>query len=341
MEPGRRCVWGGGLPSHSGFQVFPYDPAKGPPLATVPALAPIGPWTFRTDNLSASAGHAFKDGNFHIRGQGLSGEEIATVKLGNGDRALIGSEILGDDSSVDAEVDLVFPLPVPGETADLIKGFCVEIRRPNDGSPMTGVEVTLDGEIINIPDGDLFEAPRKGDPSQLGSVVCQPDRGTFDPRNLNAEVIVETTMGSDIWQGTRKPCTRIDRIYDPRGADGSTQACLVGGRFQVNALWEDFQGNSGPAGVRNLDASLLGGPPDQALFEFVNTQDGYRNSLLVQLVNGCGVNGRWWVFAGAASNVDYTLTVTDTDTDASSSYSNQLGTPAEAILDTQVFATCP
>ena len=182
---------------------------------------------------------------------------------------------------MDAEVDLVFPLPVPGETADLIKGFCVEIRRPNDGSPMTGVKVTLDGEIFNIADGDLFEAPRNGDPSQLGSVVCQPDRGTFDPRNLNAEVNVETTMGSDTWQGTRDGCTRIDHVYDHRGADGSTQTCLVDNRFQAEVVWGDFQGNSGPAGVRNLDASLLGGSPDQALFEFLNTQDGYRNSLVV------------------------------------------------------------
>ena len=82
---------GSGLPPHSGFQVFPYDPATGPPLATVPAFAPNGPWTFRADNLPAWAGHAFQDGNFHIRGLGLAGETIATVNLSNGDRAGIRS----------------------------------------------------------------------------------------------------------------------------------------------------------------------------------------------------------------------------------------------------------
>ena len=106
---------------------------------------------------------------------------------------------------------------------------------------MTGVKVTLDGEIFNIADGDLFEAPRNGDPSQLGSVVCQPDRGTFDPRNLNAEVNVETTMGSDTWQGTRDGCTRIDHVYDHRGADGSTQTCLVDNRFQAEVVWGTFR----------------------------------------------------------------------------------------------------
>ena len=47
------------------------------------------------------------------------------------------------------------------------------------------------------------------------------------------------------------------------------------------------------------------------------------------------------MFANATTNVEFTVTVTDTDTGVSKEYFNPLGTPAQAITDTQAFATCP
>jgi hypothetical protein len=63
--------------------------------------------------------------------------------------------------------------------------------------------------------------------------------------------------------------------------------------------------------------------------------------LLVKLVNGCGLNNRWWVFYAATTNVQFTLTVTDTKTNAIKQYVNPLGQAAPPIQDTNAFATCP
>jgi hypothetical protein len=48
------------------------------------------------------------------------------------------------------------------------------------------------------------------------------------------------------------------------------------------------------------------------------------------------VNGHYWVFYGALSNVEYTLTVTDTMTGKVKTYKNPLGRFASAA-DTAAF----
>ncbi len=55
----------------------------------------------------------------------------------------------------------------------------------------------------------------------------------------------------------------------------------------------------------------------------------------------CGFNGRFWVFASATTNVEFSLRVTDTETGVTREYLNPLGTSAAAITDTGAFAVCP
>ena len=47
--------------------------------------------------------------------------------------------------------------------------------------------------------------------------------------------------------------------------------------------------------------------------------------LVVKVLDGTGTNGRHWVFAGALSNVEYTITVTDLLTGAVREYLNLAG----------------
>ena len=62
---------------------------------------------------------------------------------------------------------------------------------------------------------------------------------------------------------------------------------------------------------------------------------------MVKILDGCGFNDHFWVFAAATTNVEYTLSVTDTQTGITKQYFNPLGTAAAAITDTGAFATCP
>jgi streptogramin lyase len=112
-----------------------------------------------------------------------------------------------------------------------------------------------------------------------------------------------------------------------------TTLCLNGGRFQVKVVWQDFQGNTGDGHV-----VALAGTADSGLFWFFGPANW---ELLIKVLNGCGVNGRVWVFAAASTDVAYTITVTDSQTGEQRQYTNPLGSAASAVTDTAAFASCP
>lgn len=112
----------------------------------------------------------------------------------------------------------------------------------------------------------------------------------------------------------------------------ATSVCLNGERFRVSVTWRAFQGETGSGQVVPFGAD------DSGLFWFF-APDNWE--LLIKVIAGCPVNNRYWVFAAATTNVEYTITVTDTQTGASKQYFNPLGRSAPAITDTEAFATCP
>ncbi len=104
------------------------------------------------------------------------------------------------------------------------------------------------------------------------------------------------------------------------------------GRFQAEAIWRDGAGNTGigKAAAPAADGSGL-------LWFFA--PDNWE--LLVKVLDGCALNDRYWIYAAASTDVEYTLTVTDTATGRTARYENPLGRRAPAVTDTQAFATCP
>lgn len=113
-----------------------------------------------------------------------------------------------------------------------------------------------------------------------------------------------------------------------------TTLCLRGGRFRVRVSWQDFEGGTGPGHV----VPTVGGTGDSGLLWFFDPDNW---ELLVKVLDGCPVNGRFWVFAAATTNVEYTLEVADSMTGATQTYRNPLGERSRAITDTAAFATCP
>jgi hypothetical protein len=57
---------------------------------------------------------------------------------------------------------------------------------------------------------------------------------------------------------------------------------------------------------------------------------------VLKVIDGRGLNGHFWVFYGALSDVRYTLTVTDTATGAVKTYTNPAGQFA-SVADTSAF----
>jgi len=76
--------------------------------------------------------------------------------------------------------------------------------------------------------------------------------------------------------------------------------CLNNGRFRVTAAWQTSTGS----GL----GTAIPGTSDTGQFWFFSSQNV---EMVVKVLNGCGFNQRYWVFAGGLTNVQVTLTVTD------------------------------
>lgn len=98
---------------------------------------------------------------------------------------------------------------------------------------------------------------------------------------------------------------------------GPTTACVGDGRFRIETEWH--VPGSGARGVGHA-AGALG---DSAAFWFF---DASNLELAVKVLDGRLINGRFWTFFGALSDVEYWVTVTDTVTGANRRYHNSPGT---------------
>jgi hypothetical protein len=59
------------------------------------------------------------------------------------------------------------------------------------------------------------------------------------------------------------------------------------------------------------------------------------------VLDGCALNGNYWVYSAGTTDVHYVLTVTDTLTGRVSHYVNPAGKAAAATTDSSAFPTCP
>ena len=107
--------------------------------------------------------------------------------------------------------------------------------------------------------------------------------------------------------------------------------CLSGGRFKVEATYATPSSGSGIARTVGLTG-------DTGYLWFFNAANV---EAVVKVLNACGVNGRYWVFAGGLTDVQVEIAVTDTKTGAVKRYTNPQGTVWRTITDTSAFATCP
>ncbi len=90
----------------------------------------------------------------------------------------------------------------------------------------------------------------------------------------------------------------------------------------------------GDAQTIPLDSAGIG---KGGIFAFTDTQNP---EFLVKVLDGCAINGRYWVFYAATTNVGFELTVTDTAAGTTRIYINPDVHPADTVTDTDAFATC-
>ena len=133
--------------------------------------------------------------------------------------------------------------------------------------------------------------------------------------------------------GLSIPPSVVESVDEAAGpcVPNATTLCLSNSRYQVRARWVTRDGASGAGKVINLTG-------DTGAFWFFGSSNV---EMLVKVLNGCGLNSRYWTFAGGFTNVNVILTVTDVETGAVKTYTNPQKTPFQPIQDTTAFATCP
>jgi hypothetical protein len=116
---------------------------------------------------------------------------------------------------------------------------------------------------------------------------------------------------------------------DPQGpcATPGTMLCLHGGRFQVTVGWQ-----ASPLGP-TFPAAAVPVTAESGYFWFFHPDNV---EVMVKILDGTSINGRFWVFYGALSNVQYTVHITDTLTGETRTYVNPAGVLA-SVADTDAF----
>ena len=76
---------------------------------------------------------------------------------------------------------------------------------------------------------------------------------------------------------------------------------------------------------------------DTGLFWFF---DGSNLELVVKVLDGCGVNGSHWIFAGGLTNVRTEIRVRDVVTGRTRTYVNPQGRPFAPVQDTSGLGGC-
>jgi hypothetical protein len=112
------------------------------------------------------------------------------------------------------------------------------------------------------------------------------------------------------------------------GCDGGPQTlCLSSERFRVEVVWTATSiGEFGTGQAMPLTA-------DTGAFWFFQPSN---IELVIKVLDGRAINGHFWVFYGALTNVGYTIRVTDTATGAIQTYTNPEGQVASRA-DTEAF----
>lgn len=155
----------------------------------------------------------------------------------------------------------------------------------------------------------------------LGRFASVGDTTGFGPLGAYATKAVSPTS----------PVPLVATRTDPAAATGTCvpgarTLCLNGGRFAVEAAWKDFSNRTGTGTAVPLTG-------DMGYFWFFSDTNV---EAVIKVLDGTPANGKYWVFYGALSSVEYTLTVTDTLTGTVKTYRNPSGRFA-SVGDTGAF----
>ena len=200
-----------------------------------------------------------------------------------------------------------------------------------DGSTGEAVTVTMSSSDFE-PFVDLQEPlDDTGNGASAPGTTSSPAVVSFTLDNTGSWTIGAGNFGFGPASGNYTLSLQCSGGQQGNCASDQSTLCLNGGRFRVTATFDAGNGNSGAAQVISLT-------DDTGYLWFFNSSNV---EAVIKVLNGCGLGGYYWVFAGGLTNVEVTITVTDTLNNVQKVYQNPANTTFQPIQDTSAFATCP
>ena len=147
----------------------------------------------------------------------------------------------------------------------------------------------------------------------------------------------EVTENSISYQGPYTALAHYFVTASGNGQSGPTEpcvpsastVCLLSGRFAVTAKFRD---QNGASGAMSLD--LHSGNTALAHFGDVANLE-----MMIKVLDGCGLNQRYWVFAGGLTDQEIELRIEDRTNGAVRTWTNPVKAQFQPIQDTNAF-TC-
>jgi photosystem II stability/assembly factor-like uncharacterized protein len=178
------------------------------------------------------------------------------------------------------------------------------------------------GSVATYGNPDMRAAPPVQDTAAFS--CAGGSRAAPAPRRLSPQ----TGSGAPDLPERRQPAAAQEGACTP----GPATLC-IGERFEVEVAYETSQGGglSGSGHAIALDSLGVG---QGGLFWFFSPDNP---EMLIKVIDGCALTGKYWVFYSAGTNVGLKVTVTDTRTDTAVVFTNPDRTAAPPVQDTSAF----
>jgi hypothetical protein len=178
-----------------------------------------------------------------------------------------------------------------------------------------GYTVTITDTSNNTVKTYQNDEPNFGSVADVSAFAGSAAAASVGPQSAAAWTVPAGTgrVASTASTATTEPCVA-----------SATTLCLNQNRFKVEVAYVGNPSGSGQTVPLTSDTGAFW------FFQPTNLE------LMLKVLDGRTINGHFWVFFGALSSVEYTITVTDTETGAVKTYHNDLNNVASAA-DLEAF----
>jgi hypothetical protein len=317
-----RLAWHDNSTNETGFQIERSSPAggfvpvttaaAGATTFTVTSLATDFPYTFRVRAINASGASAYSNlASASTRGTAGACSSSATELCLNGGRFRVNVRWRTGSGDTGTGKAVVLAGGQTGMFWFFDSANIELIVKVLDGTSLNNFYWTFYGGLSDVSYWITVTDTQTGQ-----SKTYANPQGNFCGAADTASLPAAGSSTASFLLPAEEPAA--ETLADKAGcAAGANTLCLLGGRFKVEVTWQQQNGPSGNGG-----AVPIAGNDQSGLFWFF---DPSNIELVVKVIDGTGLNGKYWFFYGALSDVGYTVRVTDTTTGAVRNYTNAFG----------------